>query len=62
MNCLNPHKLVISGGAAKLQTNPAEQLQNQGLARLSYLEQKYADEVKQDHSQRLVTSDESESS
>ena len=32
MNYLNPHKLVISGGAAKLQTNPAKQLQNQGLA------------------------------
>ena len=35
MNYLNPHKLVISGGAAKLQTNPAEQLQNQGLAMAS---------------------------
>ena len=33
MNYLNPHKLVISGGVAKLQTtNPAEQLQNQALA------------------------------
>ena len=33
MNYFNPHKLVISGGVAKLQTtNPAEQLQNQALA------------------------------